>query len=144
MSINDIKPLKILIVEDDLIDRKQLERLLSKSTLPLFEIKHTEYLENALELLNTNDFDIAILDLNLPDSSGIDTVAKVSEKHPCVANVVITGLDREGLNIKAIAKGAGDYLVKGKFDTLTLSRSIYCAIERKKAELAMHAFAALS
>ena len=53
-------PGKILTVEDSLIDRKQLELLLSKSTLPPFEIKHTEYLENASALLNTNDFDTAI------------------------------------------------------------------------------------
>jgi len=143
MSTNSIKPLKILIVEDDVIDRKQLERLLSKSTLATSEVKHAEYLENALELLNTDDFDIALLDLNLPDSSGIDTVVKVNEKHPYVANVVITGFDREDLGLKAIAKGAQDYLVKGKFDIQTLSESIYSAIERKKAELVMPAFAKL-
>ncbi len=77
MSYNSIKPLKNLIVEDNLIDRKQLERLLSKSTLPPSEIKHAEYLENALALLNTNDFDTAIPDLNLPDSSGLDTAGKI-------------------------------------------------------------------
>ena len=76
MSCNSIKPLKILTVEDSLIDRKQLELLLSKSTLPPFEIKHTEYLENASALLNTSDFDTAIPDLNLPDSSGLDTAGK--------------------------------------------------------------------
>ena len=137
MSTNSVKPLKILIVEDDVIDRKQLERLLSKTTLSTSEVKHTEYLENALEILDTDDFDIALLDLNLPDSSGIDTVVKVSEKHPCVANIVITGLDREDLSQKAIAKGAQDYLVKGKFDIQMLSESIYSAFEHKKTELAM-------
>ncbi len=76
MSYNSIKPLKTLIVEDNLINRKQLERLLSKSTLPPFEIKHAEYLENALALPNTDDFYTAIPDLNLPDSSGLDTAGK--------------------------------------------------------------------
>jgi CheY-like chemotaxis protein len=76
MSYNSITPLKILIVEDNLIDRKQLERLLSKSTPPPSEIKHAEYPENALALLNTDDFDTAIPDLNLPDSSGLDTAGK--------------------------------------------------------------------
>jgi DNA-binding NarL/FixJ family response regulator len=135
MTTNSTKPLKILIVEDDVIDRKQLERQLLKSTLRTCEIKHTEYLENALELMETDDFDITLLDLYLPDSSGIDTVVKVSERHPYAANVVITGLDREGYNLKAMAEGAQDYLVKGKFDIHTLSESINSAIERKKAEL---------
>ena len=137
MSPNGIKPLKILIVEDDLIDRKQLERFLSKSVLSLTEVKHTEYLETALELLDQDDFDIVLLDLNLTDSKGLDTLVKVTEKYPRVANIVITGIDREGFNLKAIAKGAQDYLVKGEFDVRMLSKSIYYAIERKKAELAM-------
>ncbi len=67
MSYNSIKPLKNLIVEDNLIDRKQPERLLSKSTLYPSEIKHSEYPENSLALPNTDDFDTAIPDLNLPD-----------------------------------------------------------------------------
>jgi PAS domain S-box-containing protein len=137
MSPNGIKPLKILIVEDDLIDRKQLERLLSKSVLSFREVKHTEYLETALELLDQDDFDIVLMDLNLTDSKGLDTLAEITEKHPRVANIVITALDREGYNLKAIAKGAQDYLIKGEFDVRMLSKSIYYAIERKKAELAM-------
>jgi prepilin-type N-terminal cleavage/methylation domain-containing protein len=67
MSYNSIKPLKNLIVEDSLIDRKQLERLPSRPTLPSSEIKHAEYPENTLALLNTDNFDTAIPDLNLPD-----------------------------------------------------------------------------
>ena len=76
MSCNSIKPLKILTVEDSLIDRKQLERLLSKSILPSFEIKHTEYLENPLALLNTDDFETAIPDPNLSNSSSLDAAGK--------------------------------------------------------------------
>jgi len=67
MSYNSIKPLKNLIVEDSLIDRKQSERLPSRPTLPSSEIKHAEYPENALALLNTDNFDTAIPNLNLPD-----------------------------------------------------------------------------
>ena len=132
MNTASIEPLKILIVEDDVIDGKQLKRLLSKTTLPISKIIHTEYLDRALALLDTDDFDITLLDLNLPDSSGIDTVVKVRERHPCVANIVITGLDREGFNLKAIAEGAQDYLVKGKFDIHTLSESIYSAIDARR------------
>jgi len=137
MSPNGIKALKIFTVEDDVVDRKQLERLLSKSARPTFEIKHTEYLRNALELLDEYDFDIVLLDLNLPDSSGLDTLVKVIEKHPCIATIVITALESKELGLKAVAKGAQDYLVKGEFNIQTLSKSIYYAAERKKAELAM-------
>ena len=76
MSYNSIKPSRILIVEDSLIDRKQSDWLLSKSTIPSPEIKHAEYLENALALPNTDNFDTAIPELNLPDSSGLDTAGQ--------------------------------------------------------------------
>lgn len=76
MSYNSTKLLKTLTAEDNLIDRKQLERLLSKSTLPLSEIKHAEYPENALALPNTDNFDTAIADLNLLNSSGLNTAGK--------------------------------------------------------------------
>ena len=137
MNTKSVKTLKILIVEDDVIDRKQLERFLSKSSLCTYKVQCTEYLGNALELLDQDNFDITLLDLNLPDSSGIDTLAKISEKHPHVANIIVTGLDREDVILKAAVKGAQDYLIKGKFDRQMLSNSIHYAIKRKKTELAM-------
>jgi PAS domain S-box-containing protein len=137
MSPDSIKPLKILTVEDDVLDRKQLERFLSKSARPTFEIKHTEYLRNALELLDKDDFDVVLLDLNLPDSNGLDTLVKVIERHPRIATIVITVLESEEIGLKAVAEGAQDYLVKGEFNIQTLIKSIYYAAERKKAELAM-------
>ena len=76
MSYNSIKLLKTPIAENNRIDSKHLERLLSKSTLPSFEIKHTEYPENTLTLPNINDFDTATADLNLPDGSGLDTAGQ--------------------------------------------------------------------
>jgi two-component system NtrC family sensor kinase len=129
--------LNILVVEDDLVDRTQLERLLHRSTLSARVIT-TEYLDRTIELVKNNQFDVVLLDLYLPDSNGLETLITLSRQRPHAAIVVITGQGGEELGLKAVASGAQDYLIKGEFDTQTLTRSIHYAIERKKVEEALH------
>ena len=129
-------PLNILIVEDDLVDRTQLERLLQRSKLSV-RVATTEYLDRAIELLKNNPFDVVLLDLNLPDSSGLDTLITLSRQQPSSSIVVTTGQGGEELGLKAVAKGAQDYLIKGEFDTQALTKSIHYSIERKKVEEAL-------
>jgi len=132
------QPLRILIVEDDLVDRTLLQRMLAQTELPIADIKYSESLGDALELLDKNHFDIVLLDLNLPDSSGIDTLIKLNEKHPGIANIVVTGDSSENLGLETVSRGAQEYLAKGKFNIYALSKSIYYAIERKKIENRLH------
>jgi two-component system, NtrC family, sensor kinase len=125
--------LNILLVEDDLVDRTQLERLLHRSTLSA-KVITTEYLEGAIELLKNTHFDVVLLDLHLPDSSGLETLITLSKSQPRTSIVVTTGQGGEEMGLKAVANGAQDYLIKGEFDTQTLTKSIFYSIERKKAE----------
>ncbi len=126
--------LRILVVEDDLFDRKQMERLLSRSSLSKYDIEFSDYLDKTLQRLSEQEFDILLLDLNLPDSTGLDTLAAVEKTHPNVPKIVVTGGGDEDIGLKAVAGGAQDYLVKGKFNTYTLVRAINYSIERKKSE----------
>jgi len=80
---------------------------------------------------------VVLLDLSLPDSSGLETLAKVLSSTQQVAIIVLTGLSDEGLALEAMRKGAQDYLVKGHVDEHLLSRAIRYAIERKRAEEAL-------
>ena len=128
------KQLKILIVEDDIIDREQLKKLLSKSTLKISEVKSAENLDAALELIDEEDFDIVLLDLNLPDSDRMETLLTFNKKCPNVAIVVCTGESGDELGLETVGKGAQDYLVKGEFNPYSLSKTIQYAIERKKIE----------
>ena len=82
--------LSVLLVEDDMVDRTQLERLLHRSTLPA-KIITTERLESAIELLKSTHFDVVLLDLHLPDSTGLETLTTLSKNQPRVAIVVTTG-----------------------------------------------------
>ena len=127
--------LTVLLVEDEPANRTLLLGLLSKSSLPISEVRTAESLAGALDLLDRKPCDVLLLDLNLPDSEGLETLAKVNKKHPGVASVVITGAYGEDLGLKAVRQGAQEYLLKGSYDTHTLTKSIRYAIERKRSEL---------
>ncbi len=136
MSITAENSLKILIVEDDIIDRKQLEKLLSKSSLKISEVKIADYLDVAFELMDEYEFDVVLLDLNLPDSERMETLLAFNEKYPNVAIIVCTGEGGDELGLETVGNGAQDYLIKGEFNSYALSKAIQYSIERKKIEKA--------
>jgi CheY-like chemotaxis protein len=72
----------ILVVDDDAIDRRQMERLLKATSLPLGRVDHCGCLESCLDVLGRLSPDVVLLDLNLPYSNGMDTVTRIlrSEK----------------------------------------------------------------
>jgi serine phosphatase RsbU (regulator of sigma subunit) len=76
-----------------------------------------------------------LLDLHLPDASGIDALNRIANLDATVPIVVLTGLNDEYFGASAVAAGAQDYLVKGRVEPETLRRALLYAIERKRAEL---------
>jgi signal transduction histidine kinase len=78
--------------------------------------------------------DVILLDLSLPDSSGLDTVRAVRAAVSDVPIVVLTGNDEYSLALKALEAGAQDYLVKGQFDQDMLGRALRYALVRSKLE----------
>jgi signal transduction histidine kinase/CheY-like chemotaxis protein len=134
MDSKDTSRLRILVVEDDLIDRKQMERLLAASSVSPCDLECADHLDRALAILAERRFDILLLDLNLPDSGGLETLSRVEREHPDLPKVVVTGGDDEEVGLQAVAGGAQDYLVKGKFNARALARVIHYSIERKRSE----------
>lgn len=134
MDLNDTKPINVLVVEDDLINRTLMEGFLAESALSISQAEFAESLDATMTLLATREFDIVLLDLNLPDSSELDTLSKVIQKAPNTAIIVVTGEYGEDLGLRAIASGAQDYLVKASFNHEMLEKSIHYAIERKRME----------
>jgi len=132
MTANSTKLLKVLIIEDDCIDSAALQRLLSESFLPISRVKAAVCLKDAFKLLDYEDFDVVLLDLNLPDGMGMDTLIQLNKRYPDVANVVITGQPEEDIDLKAFVGGTQEYLVKGDYDVETLTKSIHYAIEHKR------------
>ncbi|MHC4394199.1 MAG: sensor histidine kinase [Planctomycetota bacterium] len=129
-----MKKLKILIVENDLSSRALLQSSLSESSLPVSEVKYTESLNDAFGLLDKDSFDVVLLDLNLPDSRGLDTLVRMSEKCPLIAKVVLTGQADEDLGLEAIKKGAQEHLILDRCNVYSLTKYILYAIGHKQAE----------
>ena len=125
----------ILVVEDNYADFKMIRYMIDevpqKMIETVYNLQHANYLESALTYLSDNKYDIILLDLNLPDENGIDTLIRIVNKAPRVPIIVMTGMSSIEIAFEAIRKGAQDYLVKGEYNALTLVKSIHYAIERK-------------
>jgi PAS domain S-box-containing protein len=134
MPVTTEKSLRVLIVEDDAIDRMQLERLLASTSLHVAEVKCANRLAVALDLLKQSAFDVLLLDLGLPDSQGFESIVQIQTYSPDMPIIVMSGLDDEKTATTAVQKGVQDYLVKGQVDSTLLMRAVRYALERKKAE----------
>ena len=126
----DTKVLKVLLIEDNPGDAFLIKFYLGESLSPKFDFFHAENIRTADDLLSKNTFDIILMDLNLPDSLGLDTIKKVLEKYPNNLVIVLTGLVDEKVGLETVRFGAQDFLVKGKFDGKVLISSIMFAFER--------------
>jgi two-component system, cell cycle sensor histidine kinase and response regulator CckA len=132
-------PIKILVVEDNPGDVLLLQESFSEIPLVEFDLVPVGYLRDALTCLQSERFDVILLDLVLPDSEGLATFTQLYNQAPMTPIVVLTGMADETLAIRALQAGAQDYLVKGQVSSSELLlRSIRYAIERKRIEAALH------
>lgn len=123
----------ILLVEDDPGDALLVEELVADGA-PGTQLEHVRSLAEAGVWLAAGLPDCVLLDLNLPDSHGLDALARLREYTDQVAVVVMTGLDEEQSGLAAMAAGAQDYLVKGRVEPELFGRAVRYAIQRKQAE----------
>ncbi|MGA2916853.1 MAG: response regulator [Sedimentisphaerales bacterium] len=126
--------IKILLVEDNPPDALLLKETLRGITSTKFKLTHVKQLSEAVTQLGKSSFDVILLDLSLPDSFGLETVERASLMAPSLPIIVLTGLKDETIGIKAVHKGAQDYLIKGQTDKDLLIRVINHSIERKRIE----------
>jgi PAS domain S-box-containing protein len=128
------KKTRVLLVEDNPGDVRLIEEMIKTAGANLYELAVVGTLDSALGRLREEVFDAVLLDLSLPDSSGLATMKSIQGNAPHIALVVITGLNDDAVALEALKIGAEDFFVKGKFDGSNLIRSLKYAIERKKAE----------
>lgn len=130
----DKERIKVLLIEDNPDDEIIFKEMINKMTDTSFDMKWERNLTQGLEVMRSNDFDIVILDLGLPESEGIETFKKVIPETQSQPIIVLSGLQDRTPAIKAVEMGAQDYLVKGKIHTDGLYRSIRYAIERHQLQ----------
>ena len=129
---------RVLLVEDNPADARLVEILLSEAGSSAdFEVAHSERFAEALQRLEEATFEVILLDLSLPDSSGIETVSRMRAAAPRTPMVVLSGQDDEEVAFRAVQQGAQDYLIKGQGDGNLIARTIRYAIERQRAEEAL-------
>jgi signal transduction histidine kinase len=126
--------LKILLVEDSMEDAELIEELLYMKEKYYWTLKRAEQLQEALDYLSTEVFDVVVLDLFLPDSRGLETLKNFVDRKSSIPIVVMTGLKDENIGKKAIHEGAQDYIIKGQITADLFTRVVEYAIERKKLE----------
>lgn len=122
--------LDILIVEDNPADLFLLKRMLKSSRLSISNLYVVDRIEEARELLSKQKVHLALIDLTLPDSHGLQTYLGIKRTNKKLPVIILTGLDDTTLALDAIKQGAMDYLVKGEFNETTLVRAIQYSFER--------------
>ncbi len=121
---------RVLLVEDNDADARLCLEFLSADELVRWQLVVADSLATATTLPALNEADVFLLDLGLPESSGVETLRRFIRSAPDKPIVVMTGLDDDATGIESLKEGAQDYLVKGRTASEMLSRSLRYAIER--------------
>jgi signal transduction histidine kinase/two-component SAPR family response regulator len=127
-------PMRVLLVEDDPGDARLIQAMLPETDAAKFEFTRTASLSEAITSLNHAPADIVLLDLDLPDSKGLETVDSLCRVAPDVPVVVLTGYADENTKVAAVLNGVQDFLIKDCTPADMLSRVLCHAVERQRAE----------
>jgi diguanylate cyclase (GGDEF)-like protein len=125
--------LRLLLVEDDPRDARVVESMLRSSVAPEFEVVTVARLSMARAALDEDEFDLVVLDLGLPDSSGLSAILELQPYTADIPFILLTGKSDEKMALAALQHGAEDYLVKGDANRETILRSIRYALERHRS-----------
>lgn len=122
--------ISILMVEDEPADVLYYKELLTDGHYYHFMITDVPRASRAVDMMRTRAFDVVLLDMNLVDTKGIETVeaiAPVAEKYQMPV-VVLSSSDNKDLAMQALLAGASDYLVKGQDDAQLFTNIVHHSI----------------
>jgi two-component system cell cycle response regulator len=128
------KPMRVLLVEDNPGDALLVSDALEEAGPGRFELVHVDRLSAALEIVHSGGFDAVLIDLTLPDTSGLDTFRHMLKAAPHLPVIVLSGQSDEEAAVIAVAEGAQDYLIKGRTTPDLLARALRYAVQRKRLE----------
>jgi CheY-like chemotaxis protein/MinD-like ATPase involved in chromosome partitioning or flagellar assembly len=131
MNMNEAAT-RVLLVEDDEDLARLIQRTLPGASKRGIEVLWAPRLDAAVAQVRSSRFDAILLDLSLPDSSGLDTLLQMRRHSLDIPIVVLTADDDDATALSAVGQGAQDYLPKTEWRPESLARSILYAIERQK------------
>lgn len=122
---------RVLIVEDDEFQCEQLRKVLRCSSTN-FDLFFANRMDEAVEMLHRKNYDAALIDLMLPDSDGVSSVARVRAAKPTLPIVVLSGNEDQDLIGACIKAGADDYCAKKDLSPAALERHLLLALSRRQ------------
>ena len=122
----------ILVLEDNLDDFVFLEEMLKSAEDFDVTLVHADRLEKAFSIMQSSDVDLAVIDLCLPDSNGLETFLQFHNKYPLIPAIILSGQRDHQLAFEAVKQGAQDFLFKGEPSLTAIIRTIRYAIERQR------------
>ncbi|HEX3332207.1 MAG TPA: response regulator [Gaiellales bacterium] len=132
-AVTDAAPgrVRLLLIDADQVAGRQLQRHLHEFGGG-FEVAVAGRLSTALAHLATSPTDAVLADLSLPDSNGLDTLARLRAGASELPILVLAGSEDEELALEALGAGASDYLLKGRASRDLVARAVQYAIERER------------
>src|SRR5688572_4217445 len=126
-------PLRLLLVDDDEVDRMAVRRAL-RATDTEVVITDACTVAQASALLAEQPFDCAVVDYNLPDGDGVEVLAAAADAREPVPTIFLTGQGDERLAVNLMKEGARDYIPKSGLSPTRLAQSLRYVVEVSRAE----------
>lgn len=135
-SVN--RPLRILIVDDDSVDRMMIRRVLRGTNLEFAEVAEVGCGRDAIATLTDTNYDCVFLDYRLPDLDGLQLVQQLRlEAELTLPIIVLTGQGDQEIAVQLMKAGASDYLVKAKLNPELIAQCLRSALRIHDAEEAV-------
>ncbi|HXW98947.1 MAG TPA: PAS domain S-box protein, partial [Methanomicrobiales archaeon] len=124
--------MKILLIEDNPAEQEFMRELIRRFQRDGLDLVIEDRLGKALPHFTNDGISAILLDLNLPDSRGLDTFTTAQRLASHIPIIILTGIEDDGLALRAVEGGAQDYLVKSQITAPVLEKAIQYAIERHR------------
>jgi two-component system cell cycle response regulator len=143
-SLADIgtEAIRILLIEDNprhaqLLQETMGEVIPAVSGGQPYQLTHVPGLAEGLERLSSNEFDVVMLDLSLPEAPGLNSLVRIRERHEDVPIIALTARGEDDLATQSLQAGAQDFLQKGKIGAEILARAIRSAVRISNLQAAL-------
>lgn len=134
MDPNERKDIRVLVVEDDEDDWLITSKIFSKIKNSPYIVEWAPTYDEAKRMIESDSHDLYLIDYRLGEHTGTDLLQLAHPETRRQPFILMTGVSDDDLEWKSLKLAAADYLVKGSFDAVTLSRTLSYALQRKYIE----------
>lgn len=129
-----LSEITILLIEDSPVERAVYAESLQSSEFIPARVYSAQSLAEGRNLLEKTPIDLVLLDLGLPDSSGLESLRLIIKQFQSIPVIILTGTNDPLFSLECIKAGAQDYIVKGSGAEAVMPRICYYTLERFRAQ----------